>query len=168
MSVYTLYTDASFCPRERVGGYGFRLHGMAAKGKPAMRLGGGALAHPVTCNNTAEMTAIVMAFLRLASCGHIEQGDKVKVITDSFFCIDRLQKLKKLRCTEEQKALVAHFDATVERLSLDVSFKYVRSHTSGMAYNIGNNWCDREAKKHMETARRKHKANGNNETESCM
>lgn len=153
MAVVTIYTDASFCMRSSAGGYGYRAHTAARQARPAITLGGGCLAYPVSCNNTAELTAMCLALVQLTNSNYVQRKDKVIFMTDSFFCIKSFSKETRGFCTKEQLNLIEHMQAIVSRLELDLTFKFVKAHHTSKPKHVANNWCDREAKKHMRELR---------------
>ena len=146
----TVISDASYCPDHRVAGYGYWI--ACARRKVG---GGGQIVHEVGDVNTAEMMALANTLWHGISEQIILPGDTILFQTDSLGAIDRLQNIKRVATTEQQKTVQAYFEKTISRLDLAVQFRHVKGHTVLTdARYVANRMCDKRAREQMRAARK--------------
>lgn len=146
----TILSDASYCPKYKVAGYGFWI--ACTRGK----LGGsGQILEDVEDTNAAEMMAICNAIWHGVTDRLIERGDRLLIQTDSLAAIDRLRGQRVVTVTEQQSRVVAYYEKTVRRLELGVQLRHVKAHTLHQEPRfVANRMCDKRAKEEMRAARK--------------
>ncbi len=146
----TILTDASYCPKYKVAGYGYWI--ACQRGK----LGGsGKIVEDVEDTNAAEMMAICNSIWHGVSSGVIHKGDRILVQTDSLAAIDRLKAIRVVTITQQQERIVAYYQKAIHRLELEVTLRHVKAHTGQQeARFVANRMCDKRAKDAMREARR--------------
>ena len=146
----TILSDASYCPKYKVAGYGFWI--ACSRGKLG---GGGQILEDVEDTNAAEMMAICNAVWHGVTDQLIERGDKLLIQTDSLAAIDRLRGQRVVTVTDQQKRIVAYYEKAVCRLELNVQLRHVKGHTIHQeARFVANRMCDKRAKEEMRAARK--------------
>lgn len=146
----TILTDASYCPKYRVAGYGFWI--ACGRGKFG---GGGKIVEEVHDTNAAEMMALCNSIWNGVNNGLIHCGDRLLMQTDSLAAIDRLKAQRVVTLTEQQQRIIAYYQKAVRRLSLDVQFRHVKGHTLHQEPRfVANRMCDKRAKEQMRAARK--------------
>ena len=146
----TILSDASYCPKYKVAGYGFWI--ACSRGKLG---GGGQILEDVEDTNAAEMMAICNAVWHGVTDQLIERGDKLLIQTDSLAAIDRLRGQRVVTVTDQQKRIVAYYEKAVCRLELNVQLRHVKGHTLHQeARFVANRMCDKRAKEQMRAARK--------------
>lgn len=146
----TILSDASYCPENKVAGYGFWI--ASQRGKLG---GGGVIVDDVEDTNAAEMMAICNAIWHGYSNRLIEKGDELLIQTDSLAAIDRLDSRRVVTMTNQQEAIVQYFQKTVRRMELNVTLRHVKAHTGRQeARYTANRMCDIRARKNMRAARK--------------
>mgnify|MGYP001764934985 CR=1 FL=1 len=145
----TVLSDASYCPKYKVAGYGFWI--ACARGKLG---GGGKIIEEVEDTNAAEMMAICNSIWHGVSEELILRGDELLVQTDSLAAIDRLRGQRVVTLTDQQNRIIAYYEKVVRRLDLKVVLRHVKGHTGNReARFVANRMCDKRAKDHMRAAR---------------
>lgn len=126
MSLVTIISDASYCPRTHAAGYGFWA--VSHRGRHA---GGGSFKSGLDGASTAETMAIVNALHVTLSLGIAEKGDKVLIQTDCLFAIHLLTgviKKAERRHPDSWRAFQRFIELrAVHELAVD--FRHVRGHT---------------------------------------
>lgn len=146
----TVLSDASYCPKYKVAGYGFWI--ASSRGKLG---GGGQIVEEVEDTNSAEMMAVCNAVWHGVSENLIQVGDTILLQTDSLAAIDRLRNQRVVKMTDQQKRILAYFEKTVRRLNLKVQLRHVKGHTLHQEPRYAaNRACDRRARKAMSAARK--------------
>ena len=146
----TILSDASYCPKYKVAGYGFWI--ACSRGKLG---GGGQILEDVEDTNAAEMMAICNAVWHGVTDQLIERGDKLLIQTDSLAAIDRLRGQRVVTVTDQQKRIVAYYEKAVRRLELNVQLRHVKGHTIHQeARFVANRMCDKRAKEQTRAARK--------------
>lgn len=146
----TILSDASYCPKYKVAGYGFWI--ACGRGK----LGGsGQILEDVEDTNAAEMMAVCNAIWHGITDQLIERGDRLLIQTDSLAAIDRLRGQRVVTFTNQQRRIVAYYEKTVRRMELNVQLRHVKGHTVHQeARFVANRMCDKRAKEQMRAARK--------------
>lgn len=145
----TVLSDASYCPKHKVAGYGFWI--ACGRGKLG---GGGQIIEEVEDTNAAEMMAICNSIWHGVDRKLIEAGDRVLVQTDSLAAIDRLKGQRVVTLTPQQERIIAYYQKAVRRLELTVVLRHVKGHTGlPEARYVANRMCDKRAKDQMRAAR---------------
>lgn len=146
----TLLSDASYCPKYKVAGYGFWI--ACSRGK----LGGsGQILEDVEDTNAAEMMAICNSIWHGVTDRLIERGDRLLIQTDSLAAIDRLHGHRVVTLTQQQERIIAYYEKAVRRLELSVQFRHVKGHTLCQESRfVANRICDKRAKEQMRVARK--------------
>lgn len=146
----TVLSDASYCPKYKVAGYGFWI--ACSRGKFG---GGGQIIEEVDDTNAAEMMAVCNSVWHGVNEGLIQRGDKLLIQTDSLAAIDRLYGKRVVTLTEQQTRIIAYYDKAVRRLELNVQLRHVKGHTIHKeARYVANRMCDKRAKEQMRAARK--------------
>lgn len=144
----TVLADASYCPTERVGGYGYWIASAREK------FGGhGAFKGEIADSVTAEMMAVVNA-LHFALQRVILPGDAVLIQTDCIAAISAFKGERQNLKQQESKAVstLLHFK---NKFEISIVFRHVKGHSQNMeARYVSNNLCDKRARKGLEHARR--------------
>lgn len=146
----TIISDASYCPKYKVAGYGYWI--ASGRGK----LGGsGQIVEEVEDTNSAEMMAVCNAVWHALTERLVEHGDALLIQTDSLAAIDRLRNKRVVTMTDQQTRILAYFEKTVRRMNLNVQFRHVKGHTIHQEPRyIANRMCDKRAKEEMRAARK--------------
>lgn len=169
----TLFSDASMCEKQRVGGWAAWLKSGRAYG--AHRIGA---PFAVRVNDTAmaESMAVVNALSMALRDGFIHPEDTVLVQTDNDSVMSvltgqarrRMSKTVRLRkglSRSQAKAIirernaeiaaVAHaFRSCIERYGLEIRWRHVKGHRGNTDRRSAvNTYCDKMAKQHMRSAR---------------
>jgi ribonuclease HI len=145
----TLISDASYCNRYKVAGYGFWIASQRGK------LGGsGQMTKDVENNNTAEMMAICNAIWQGLAKGVLARGDELLLQSDCLSAMDKMQGIQKA-VTAQEKEVLAYFAKTLQENGLSAIFRHVRGHTQiKEARYAANRTCDKLAKAQMRLARK--------------
>lgn len=151
----TIIADASFCPEEHVGGYGYWI--ASHRGKLG---GGGKIAnggHVVT-STSAEMMAIANAMWHAVDNNLVQRADSVLIQTDCMAAIQAFQ-MTRLHLVDQERAVVKYVQGLQQHLGLEIRYRHVKGHTSiDDARSITNRMCDKRAKEAMRIARTQSKA----------
>lgn len=146
----TILSDASYCPKYKVAGYGFWI--ACHRGKLG---GGGQIVEDVEDTNAAEMMAICNSIWHGVTDRLIERGDRLLIQTDSLAAIDRLRGHRVVTLTQQQKRIIAYYEKVVHRLELSVQLRHVKGHTVHQEPRfVANRMCDKRAKEQMRAARK--------------
>lgn len=146
----TIISDASYCPKYRVAGYGYWI--ASTRGKQG---GGGQIIEEVEDTNAAEMMALCNAIWHGTADQLILPQDELLLQTDSLAAIDRLKNTRVVTMTDQQKRVLRYFEKTVSRFQFSVSFRHVKGHTGFTeARFAANRACDKRAKDAMREARK--------------
>lgn len=145
----TILTDASYCSRYKVAGYGFWI--ASHRGKLG---GGGKVVEDVEDVNAAEMMAIANAIWHGLNSRLLQKGDTLLIQSDSLGAIDRLRG-RAVTMTQQQLRVIAYYEKVVRRLEFNVRFRHVKAHTMNEAPRfVANRMCDKRAKENLRAARR--------------
>lgn len=146
----TVLSDASYCPKYKVAGYGYWI--ACGRGKLG---GGGQILEDVEDTNAAEMMAICNAVWHGVTDKLIQEGDNLLIQTDSLAAIDRLRGQRVVTVTEQQSRVIAYYEKAIRRLELSVHLRHVKGHTLHQeARYVANRMCDKRAKEQMRAARK--------------
>lgn len=143
----TIISDASVCPKQHVGGYGFWA--VSNRGSHA---GDGVFKGAVIASDEAEMKAVVNALHSALAVGIAAAGDQVLIQTDSQTAVLGFQR----RCHigKNKLPIVNAFDALREKYRLQVEFRHVKGHTGrDEARFSAQRRSDQRARKAMRKAR---------------
>lgn len=145
----TIISDASYCPNNRVGGYGFWA--VSGRGSHA---GEGMFKGSVPSAQNAEMMAIVNALHCSIGTGVAIAGDQVLVQTDCLNAITYFER-KSRRISADALVIVNALDALKAKHSLDIEFRHVKGHTrqTGTKF-VAQRLSDKRARRAMKKARR--------------
>lgn len=146
----TIIADASWCPHESVGGYGFWI--ASERGKLG---GGGELAQGkfVESSHAAEMMALCNALFIALGRDLVQQGDEVLLQTDCMAAIDAFQDRRVYLAAQEHAAL-KYMKGLQRGHKLILTYRHVKGHTSNPnARSVTNRLCDERAKTSMRVAR---------------
>lgn len=145
----TILSDASYCSKHKVAGYGFWI--ACHRGKLG---GGGIIEEDVDDVNAAEMMAVANSIWHGLNASLICKGDNLLIQSDSLGAIDRLRG-RNVTITQQQLRVIGYYEKVVSRLELTVRFKHVKAHTSREeARFVANRMCDKRAKENLRAARR--------------
>jgi ribonuclease HI len=147
----TLITDASWCPEERVAGYGYWL--ACKRGKLG---GGGTCMHKgfVESSNTAEMMGVANSLFECYKAGFVQKDDELLIQTDCVAAIKAFEGLRSQNLNLQERMVVKYMHELQKALGLRIIYKHVKGHTDiNDARSITNRICDQTAKKFMRAAR---------------
>lgn len=137
----TVITDASWCPKTKVGGWAAWIAGDAGRHKAHGRL---KASLPGSAN--AELYACLNGIYIAHSLGY----RRVLLQTDCLQVAEQIWRKKGDLYCIWVKAFDEHSISDVY-----VEIRHVKGHTSGVtAATWVNNWCDKHAKREMRRARR--------------
>ena len=141
----TLLTDASFCLKTGVAGFGFWIS--SGRGKSE---GGGLIEQETTSPGHAEMQAIYRSMLHIKRRGLLVYNDHLLVQTD---CLEAIRIIdgKKTPRTHQSKIDVARsINLMVRNMRIKFRIKHIKGHSKGGTKRLdANRTCDRFAKGHM-------------------
>lgn len=145
----TIFADASYCHKERVGGYGFWV--ACERGKKA---GGGRLRSPsVDSSTVAEMMALANALHSAIVDKLVQDGDIVLLQTDCMAAIDAFEGKRK-NLIEQEKQVLKFVCGLIQKGRLKLQYRHVKGHTGNTdKRSITNELCDKRAKKGLNVAR---------------
>lgn len=150
----TLITDASWCPSERVSGYGYWV--ACARGK----LGGGGrcATTSVETSTVAEMMAVCNALFECYKAGYIVKQDLILIQTDCVAAIKAFEGTRFTNLNPQERMVVKYLHELQKALELSITFRHVKAHTQVQdARSVTNRMCDKVAKKFMREARNSQK-----------
>ncbi len=144
----TINTDASFDPKYGVGGWAFFI-----RFEDLIIQKGGPFKKDPLDSHDAEMMAVGNALAQLLKYKNLKQTKRLTINMDCMTAMNRIRN----RETERGKAVHQLWIELIEKLqSTKNRFWHIKSHTKKSdRRSKDNEWCDREAKKHMREARRK-------------
>ncbi len=118
----TIISDASVCPKQHVGGYGFWA--VSDRGSHA---GDGVFKGVVVASDEAEMKAVVNALHSAIAVGVAAAGDQVLIQTDSQTAVLGFQG----RCHlgKNKLPIIAAFESLRAKYSLTIEFRHVKGHS---------------------------------------
>ena len=151
----TIIADASWCPEEHVGGYGYWIaSGRGKFGGGGQCMNGGV----VTSSIVAEMQAMCNALYIALDRALVMAGDEVLIQTDCMAAIQAFQGLRH-NLVEQERSAVQYMHRVATRFGLVLRYRHVKGHTSNDdARSVTNRLCDKRAKESMRAARTKSKA----------
>lgn len=144
----TIISDASVCPKQHVGGYGFWA--VSNRGAHA---GEGVFRGTVLHSQEAEMKAIVNALHCALSAGVAAAGDSVLIQSDStnaIACFERRSRISKIAAP-----IVEALELLRAQHTLRIEFRHVKGHskTFGAKFSAQRR-SDQRARRAMKKARR--------------
>lgn len=147
----SLFTDASWCHRTKVGGWG-----AWAKSERGKFSTGAAFKDEAPNSTVAEMWAVINGIQATMNQPLFEVGDKILVQTD---CEGIVYLMATRRPPEAHKnrykKLLTRLDELAHKGNSVFIPKHVKGHTSGKEPRLWVNiFCDKIARKHMELARK--------------
>lgn len=160
----TIIADASYCPINKIAGYGYWIS--SERGSNG---GGGPLAKgdKVENSTTAEMMAIVNALYYAIRDGFVQVQDTVLLQSDCVPALDAFT-FKRHKLTEVEHQIVTKLNQYMLQYSLNLRYRHVKGHCGiQQSRYLANNHCDVRAKAEMKRLRneaeyRKRQANGTN------
>lgn len=142
-----LVTDASYCPRNFVGGFGYLLVSGHTQFEGHHRFSGF-----VNGSSTAELKAIANSLYICLRKGYIKHGDEIELQTDSLSCV----KLIRGQFTPRKKQVCITMDFIIylqHTFSLKLTTKHVKGHNIGIGLEtVRNHYVDTLARKGLEKA----------------
>lgn len=142
--ITTLFTDASWCPKTRAGGWAAWVKSDSGTFKRS-----GRLSKDVTNSYFAELMAFVNGCYFAVSS--VPDTTLLVAQTDCTTIMHRIKEKKKLKPFEQHAYAI--LDNRLEGVRLSV--RHVKAHTSNTdPRSYINNWCDINAKLHMRSLRR--------------
>lgn len=146
----TIICDGSYCPDEKVAGYGFWI--ASSRGK----LGGGGVCAPghVVSNNTvAEMMAMCNSVWKALESGLLRHSDEVLLQTDCIAAIRAFQQLR-YNLIEQELNAVKYMQRIEKEWGISFKYRHVKGHSQVEdARSITNRVCDKTAKEYMRIER---------------
>lgn len=145
----SLFTDASFDPRRKLGTWAFWC-----RGNKAFHEGGGILKGAIKSSNEAEIKAIVNSVHYLINNDVLQQGDSVLIQTDSVVAVKfYMHSFRHASLCEVRD----RFDALIADYNIEYQIRHVKGHvTAGEARHYVNNRCDAIAKHFLQQARKRY------------
>ena len=142
----TILADASHCPSTKAGGYGYWI--ASERGK---RGGAGPFKDRVSNSTVAEMMAIANSLYEAVSHCLVLEKDVILFQTDCEAAIFAFTGKRGI--SQEEAKVVNYVKKVIRGMSLTVSYKHVKGHSSNkQARFAANNACDRAARKAMRKA----------------
>ena len=152
----TVFSDASWCPHVKVGGWGAWV-----KSERLQHQSGGELKSKPISAREAEVMAIGNAVWLALRMGAARPGDEILIQTDCLHAIDVLNEGKCKRRTSAEVDVCLALVSWRAKYQLTMRFKHVKGHTAGHEPRLWvNNFCDRLAKHYMRQARTALKSKG--------
>lgn len=176
MSRLTLFTDASFEPRYKTGGWGAWVK---REGWERGRIFGQRFHVQMRCQNEAETCAVASAIVMLEKAGVLDGVGEIQLHMDSthalghlnlFVCKSRLApqndgdtKVVTMKKPKQSKLGKNHEAAMIinkicQERDISLQLQHVRGHQRGTGRYAINRACDHEARRHMVRARAEAKA----------
>jgi ribonuclease HI len=146
----TLFTDASYCSRSRVGAYAAWAK---ADGRTVRH--SGVLKQTVENSSLAETMALVNGICVALAAMRPPAASKIIAQTDCLAAIHALSgMLRKTRTIRQYESIVAAYRAKVAAAGIVVEFRHVAGHKgTATPRNAVNTWCDEECRRLMRAAR---------------
>jgi ribonuclease HI len=146
----TLFTDASYCDRSRVGAYAAWAK---ADGRTVRH--SGVLKQPVPSSSLAETMALVNGIHLAIAAMRPPSSSKIIAQTDCLTAIQALTgMLKRAQAIRDYAAVIAAYRDKVAAAGVVVEFRHVRGHKGTVTpRNAVNTWCDGECRRLMRAAR---------------
>jgi ribonuclease HI len=170
VSNVTLFTDASFCHKTGAAGWG--AWAVCDSWQKSLVFGG-AIQGAVTVND-AEMAGVAAALTQLAAEGRLADATFIVVQADNMRVLQMLAKFTdaqlaaakdgvvevpmRLRMSPMETAALDQFKAAVGEKP--VWLRHVKGHNNGDGRHWVNSQCDREARGHMMSERRRMQGHG--------
>ena len=146
----TLFTDASYCHRSRVGAY-------AAWAKTDGRTvcHSGVVKQPVASSSLAEAMALVNGIHLVLAAMRPPAASRIIAQTDCLTAIEALNgAIKRPQAVRQYEPIVAAYRAKVAAAGVTVEFRHVSAHKGTVTpRNAVNTWCDNECRRLMRAAR---------------
>ena len=146
----TLFTDASYCSRTRIGAYA-----VWAKTDGRTLRHAGLLKQPAASSALAETMALVNG-IHLAITGmRPPPASRIIAQTDCLTAIEALAgRFRKPRTIAKYAAIVDAYRRRVDATGIVVEFRHVGGHRGTITpRNAVNTWCDEECRRLMRAAR---------------
>lgn len=146
----TLFTDASYCHRSRIGAYA-----AWAKSDGRTLRHSGLLRQPAANSSLAETMALVNG-IHLAIAGmRPPPASRIIAQTDCLAAIDALAgRFTNQKTIQQYAAIVAAYRDRVAAAEIVVEFRHVGGHKGTVTpSNAVNTWCDNECRRLMRAAR---------------
>ncbi len=146
----TLFTDASYCSRTRIGAYAAWAK---TDGRTLRRAG--VLKEPAANSSLAETMALVNG-IHVAIAGMAPPPNaRIIAQTDCLTAIEALTgRFRNARTIAQYAAVVEAYRRRVETARVVVEFRHVGGHKGTVTpRNAVNTWCDKECRRLMRAAR---------------
>lgn len=146
----TLFTDASYCSRSRVGAYAAWAK---ADGRTVRH--SGVLKQTVENSSLAETMALVNGICVALAAMRPPAASKIIAQTDCLTAIHALSgMLRKTRTIRQYESIIVAYREKVAAAGIVVEFRHVAGHKgTATPRNAVNTWCDEECRRLMRAAR---------------
>jgi len=148
----TLFTDASYCSRSRIGAYAAWAR---ADGRTVRH--SGVLKQAVANSSLAETMALVNGIFVALAAMQPPAASKIIAQTDCLAAIHALTgMLTKAATIRQYETVVAAYREKVAATAITVEFRHVSGHKGTVTpRNAVNTWCDTECRRLLRAARTK-------------
>lgn len=147
----TLFTDASWCPETKVGGWGVWV-----KSNRGVRQAHGAFKNPPASSNEAEFLAAVNGIFFALKSGIAQNDDTILIQSDCIRVVEIFNS-KLTRFSEIEKTALDLLRKWRDTHKITIKSRHVKAHTSNKnkkPRSWVNNTCDRLAKKSMRAVKK--------------
>ncbi|HUB14457.1 MAG TPA: RNase H family protein [Acetobacteraceae bacterium] len=146
----TVFTDASYCSRSRVGAYAAWAK---ADGRTVRH--SGVLKQKVASSTLAETMALVNGIFVALAAMRPPAASKIIARTDCLAAIHALTGLlRKAATTRQHEIVVAAYHEKIAAAGITVEFRHVSGHKGTVTpRNAVNTWCDAECRRLLRGAR---------------
>jgi len=146
----TLFTDASYCSRSRIGAYAAWAK---ADGRTVRH--SGVLRQPVASSSLAETMALVNGICLALAAMRPPAASKIIAQTDCRAAIHALSgMLRKAATIRQCETVVTAYRERIAAAGITVEFRHVSGHKGTVTpRNAVNTWCDSECRRLLRAAR---------------
>ncbi|HUB45479.1 MAG TPA: RNase H family protein [Acetobacteraceae bacterium] len=146
----TLFTDASYCDRLRIGAYAAWAK---ADGRTVRH--SGVLRQAVTSSSLAETMALVNGIFVALAAMRPPVASKIIAQTDCLTAIHALTgMLRKATTIKQYETVVTAYRDKIAATGINVEFRHVSGHKGTVTpRNAVNTWCDAECRRLLRAAR---------------
>ncbi|HTW70865.1 MAG TPA: RNase H family protein, partial [Acetobacteraceae bacterium] len=146
----TLFTDASYCSRFRIGAYAAWAK---ADGRTVRH--SGVLKQAVASSSLAETMALVNGIFVALAAMRPPTASKIIAQTDCLTAIHALSgMLRKAATIKQYEPVVAAYRGKIAAAGIAVEFRHVSGHKGTVTpRNAVNTWCDAECRRLLRAAR---------------
>ena len=138
----TINTDASWCPKEKVGGYAFWISSPWGKFKKY-----GKFKSKIHDCTKAEMMCIANAIYYLSKKPFYREVKRIIINTDSLYSINYINSQKRnVKRWNKARGKIKHL---TNLNNIELELRHVKAHTEDLSKPrvYVNDWCDRMSKK---------------------